>query len=103
MSHSAFAVAVERARQVTRLPATDGELVARFASTGDPDAALFAKGGVPYIAAWSPDGKRAVGRRFLNGRIGVVGTDGTGAKTIFSSDASDPKARPLSLTLFDWR
>ena len=38
MSHSAFAVAVERVRQVTPLPATDGELVTRFASTGDPDA-----------------------------------------------------------------
>ena len=44
--------------------------------------------GTPFVAGW---------------RVGVVGADGTGAKTVFDSAHSDPKALPLARTLFDWR
>ncbi|MDY3555093.1 sigma-70 family RNA polymerase sigma factor [Gemmata sp. JC717] len=65
----------------------------------------------PFGVRWSPDGTR-VGflyshRQFgellsVGWRVGVVGADGQGAKTVFASDRAEPNAT-LALTLFDWR
>ena len=38
MPHCVFATAVDRAKRVIQSPVHDGELVARFTTTGDQDA-----------------------------------------------------------------
>ncbi|MDY3556106.1 sigma-70 family RNA polymerase sigma factor [Gemmata sp. JC717] len=63
----------------------------------------------PFGVRWSPDGTR-IGflyehRRLGEGlgacwRVGVVGADETGAKTVYTTDRTEAN---LSLKLFDWR
>jgi dipeptidyl aminopeptidase/acylaminoacyl peptidase len=67
---------------------------------------------IPHGIRWSPDGTRIgfllnhwdAGKEIITSwRVGVVGADGHGAKTVYASDKTEPKAPLLPLTLFDWR